>query len=154
MSTRQIGTLGTIDTLTIDGRVFTDLTTMIRLNAMIASNTKATFRKSNATSGYAVTALKTMTVMAVRVLSDNAANEADRMLYADNDLGNSSSGSFTNEVDVAGQTSMFISGTPTAATAPSRWDYGDVDFPVPAGKYLGWQLNGTRRYIKAFAYEA
>lgn len=87
---KPIGTLGTIPTLTVGGRVFTDLTNLLVLGAYNGTGTKyATFRKNNTSAGYFVTSGKTLTISALNVQSQDTSTSTSSvgLGYSTQDVG-------------------------------------------------------------------
>lgn len=124
-----IGTLGTIPTLTVAGRVFTDLTTLITLHAIAGGSNYATFRLPNGTSGYQVTTGKTYTVYAAKTYLTAAAGWTSMTIgYGDNDVGQTSAAAPTNLVVVGGSTTIPLVAAASPAEAPTK-------FNIPALKY-------------------
>lgn len=76
MGARAIGTLGVIDTLTIGGRVFSDLTNLKSLGAGVLFANYTTFRSPNSTSGYQVTTGKTFNIYAIKSYTANVDTNA------------------------------------------------------------------------------
>lgn len=148
---RPIGTLGVIDTLTIGGRVLTDLTTLIVLAASYTSNSKATFRQafpSAGSAGYAVTSAKTYTVAGIKFNANAATSLA--LLYADNDVGFDSATAFTNPVyQASGNTTATNIFTPSASSNSTQIEICPM-FRVPAGKYLA--ISGGAVVASALSY--
>ena len=75
---KPIGTLGTIPTITVGGRVFTDLDNLIVLTAYAQTGTAAgaTFREPVASSGYQVPGGQTLRILAVTARVVYAAGSA------------------------------------------------------------------------------
>lgn len=148
-----------VPTLTVGGRVFTDLANLKILFASVtdATNKNSSFRKDGTSAGYAVTSGKTLTVLAVRLYSGavtvgNA--NLGFILYSDNDVGLNSATSFTNPVfsTGTGAGSALWSQGGTVLTMPLE---AALSFAVPTGKFIGWQNNGTALQTAVlFGYEA
>jgi hypothetical protein len=144
-----IGTLGTVPTLTVANRVFTDLgSDFVMLYGAFEGNSTgahSTPRLANASSGYQVASGKTLTIYAAKLIL-NSGTDANGLsiAYADNDLGIlASNNSPTNPVYLAGfnQTG--------AATCFITFQYAQLlnevplNFAVPATKYPFLYYNGT-----------
>ncbi len=154
-----IGTIGTIPTLTVGGRVFTDLTTLIILKAHVSGNTRSTMRKSSGSTGYQVTAGKTYTVhalqaMAATTLSATGASVSFTLAQVDADIGLDVATAFTNPVYSAGavaEIDLCINpgpGSGTIVQSPCAF------FPVAATKYLGVLSASTYlNQLFSFGYE-
>lgn len=148
---KPIGTLGTVETLQIGGRVFTDLTNLIKIGGYVSSTTKTTLRKSGSSSGYQVTALKTLTLAAITMTLTGAAGSSPsgQIGYADNDVGLNQSTSLTNPNYIfADSVANWVSNEQN--TQPQVLH---IDFPVPASKYVFVLGNGTTLLYFAFGYE-
>ena len=87
---------GIVPTITIGGRVFTDLENLIVLNAEVSGNTQSTFVDKTDTA-YQVATGFNLRILAIRATSYSASlSAAILMCYADNSAQNSSS--LTNPV--------------------------------------------------------
>jgi hypothetical protein len=150
---RPIGTLGVIDTITVGGRVFTDVSTLKILNGFVATNNNSVLSDvSTATNGYIVPALKTFTIYALKAFhtGTSASSNQINILYADNNVANDSATAFTTPVYSAGSsvTAAIIGHftTPTIETS--------FLFAIPTGKYPSMVRGGTGNiYIHAYGYE-
>lgn len=145
--------------LTVGGRVFTDLTNLIVLQCYVSSNNGCTFRKTNGSSGYQVTAGKTLTIWAYRLETANTASISDGIpFYSDTDLGWSSPTAPTNPFYIAGGVAATIwTTTALAAQATSTPGMKEIatEFPIPATKFPAWNWsaqNGSLM-VTAFGYE-
>lgn len=154
---RAIGTLGTIPSLTIGGRVYTDLDNLIILSAGTSTSGNTTmFRKGTGSAGYPVTASKTLTITSLVMYNkDASANVNEFFGYADTDLGYNSGSAAVNPVYFAGAgsaTEMWI-GLDTTLGQSTRTI--NLHFQIPAGKYLFVTNNGAHatNYF-AYGYEA
>ncbi len=148
-----VGTLGVLPSLTIGGRVFTDLTNIIMLIG--SSKTGAlncTGRKAGATSGYQVTAGKTLTISAIKMQSETTTAWGCYFNYSDNDVGYSTSTALTNGVVLAPLSSSFALEAPATVGGIGNFE---VSIAVIAAKYLtSIQIGtGTGDWI-AYGYEA
>lgn len=93
---------GNIVSLTVGGRVFTDLTNLKTLTAMVASTNNSSLRAPNGTAGYAVTAGKTLDIVAAKCNVFTSGTATYQIGYTDNDLGMNSATAKTNGVYFAG----------------------------------------------------
>jgi hypothetical protein len=153
---RQIGTLGTIDTITVGGRVFTDLTNMIILHGRHVGTNGCTLRKDSGSAGYQVTTGKTMTVYATRSWCINAANDTPTLAQSDNDVGVNSATALTNAVQQAGSSSITYAPEYSVNTLGTQPSESVLAFPIAALKYLtskGATASADIR-VTAFCYEA
>lgn len=138
--------------LVVGGRTFTDLTNLIVLSASDAAaggNTFSTLRAAGATSGYAVTALKTLTI---EVYGGNAEGGIPSPVigYGDTDVGQGSAAAPTNPVYLSGTNNKHTY-VNSAASSPV---YLNVRFPVPAGKYPFVKVFGASSFgMIAYGYE-
>ncbi len=156
---KPIGTLGTVDSLTVAGRVFSDMANLISLYTYTESNTKGTFRKSNGSAGYPVTTAKTLTLGAMRVII-NAASSAVypiQLAQSDNDLGLDSSSSLTNPLYYAGASTagIILMGNPgILVSGPGYFESGGFAFQVAATKYASIVAASSHMHIQTWGYEA
>jgi hypothetical protein len=98
---KPIGTLGVIDTLTIGGRVFTDLANLITLFAEGGStNGFTTFRQPNASSGYTPSGSNSFLLAALYINPSAPSLPSTGIAYGygDTDVGVSSASPPTNPV--------------------------------------------------------
>lgn len=153
---KPIGTLGTIPTLEIGGRVFTDLTTLIRLSGFTNTNDNCTLRKSNGSAGYQVTGGTTLTIKAVKQTTRSAlagARLSILLAQSDNDAGVDSATALTNPVYEIGSGTYF----PYVAsdTLSPYWEC-DSDFSIAATKYVSAvrQAAGAVNIFTVYGYEA
>lgn len=150
---KPIGTLGNIDTITVGGRIFTDLSTIIIVTAPLDQSTgaKATFRLPGGTAGYPVTAAKTYTVHAIS-LNANTAISGYQFLYSDNDVGLNTATAHTNPIyENGGSITVASVGTPA-----NTFQGIATKFAIPAGKYPGSIVVGAGSaggHAQAWGYE-
>lgn len=151
---KQIGTLGTIDTLTVGGRVLTDLNGLITLNAVLSGTNVhySTARLWNGTSGYQVTAGKTLTIVgSIWSITEAATTNAGGvLLYADNDIGIDNATVPTNPVYGFSDTDLIVN-----FPATSVGIFGiSVNFQVPSGKYPAiLTQQAVTGHIQLYGYE-
>lgn len=150
-----VGTLGTSESLSIGGRVFTDLTNLIVLRAQSVGTAGHynTFRKLNGTAGYQVTAGKTLTILAIKWNNLVAsAGAGSTLLYGTNDVGLDSASAPT------GATFQFGTSSGTAvveidSNATSIHE-ADCNFQVPAADYPAMYSLGTgQQIVTIYGYE-
>ena len=156
MATKVLGTLGNIDTLTIGGRVFTDLTNLIILE--MTANTGSgvvysTFRLSNSSSGYQVTSGKTFTIYAIQATSLTSTARIS-LGYGNTDVGNDSSSAPTSFV---AEGHLIVAASPSAE--PPRMIIGGgsivnfvANFSIPSLKYPCFVSDGSGFQGSAFIY--
>lgn len=159
---RPIGTLGTIDTLTIGGRTFTDLTNLISLVGVFAGSTDiyCTFRKSNGSAGYTPSGSNRFQLGALVNQSVSIAATAGDyfvMAQSDNDAGFPSSTTLTNPVYVAANASLFINLSQDTTKQTAEF-INYFNFIIANGKYLsiaGNSITGanSRWLLTAYGYE-
>lgn len=154
----QIGTLGNIPTLTIGGRVFTDLSTLIELTGYCNTNANASLRLYSGSAGYQVTTGKTLTIGACKLsAATSSSNVTFNLGYADNDVGLDSSTAFTSAVWRGGSSSnrivAFIVGSSGVST--SSVEMG-IKVNCIAQKYVAFSgvAGAGGVYITAWGYEA
>lgn len=148
---KPIGTLGTVDTLTVAGRVYTDLTTIIGLTAICSGAVGTSSpRAHNATTGYAPSGANRFIITSVEAVVGAAG--AINIGYANNDCGFNSN---------------------TSPTAPVYWKSGDTNnvgsvmgpnqivkfdvnnFEIPNGKFALFFGDGvTVASVIIYGYEA
>ncbi len=123
--------------ITIGGRVFTDLDNLLILSAVVIANTYATAKPNTFTStGYSVPTLTTFDTKAFEVISwDGASNGAAIPGYGDNDVGENSGSEPTNPVYVNSSTAPLA-----ASNGPS------VDFNQ-AGYAVDWKFKVANKFI-------
>lgn len=149
---QPIGTLGTIDNLTVGGRVFTDLTNLIQLySENLATGGNFTFRKLSASSGYAPSGV-TFLPKAFNMVNPDASSRTAAICSSDNDVGFSSASSLTNPVRPAGSASGAMFFAPTL----SNKEFPLSGFVVSSGKFVsgdcGTGGQSTRHWL--YGYEA
>lgn len=157
---KAIGTLGTVDTITVGGRVFTDLTNLIIIMTSITTASRyGTFRKASASAGYTPSGGLTFKFGAIRMIpAGYAAGDSDscQLLYGDNDVGVNSAAAPTTPVFPGGGT-VFEMGPQAVLTlqASAYGGEGITDFVVPNGKYPGAFHNGAGSLIvyQGFGYQ-
>lgn len=149
---RQIGTLGTIDTLSVGGRVFT-LSDLIILETIAKTAGRyGTFRKLNTSAGYSPGLGKSFRVMAVRIInidSSSVSINSQSVLYADNDSGLATATAPVNPVYALALEVFAIT-----ADGASYVDYV-TDFTIPTGKFADYDSSGATASlrIQLFGYE-
>lgn len=155
MSTKPIGTLGTIETETVNGRAFADPANLITLYAYSGSNSRATFRQMgvNAGSGYSPPFGKEFKCDAARFISVGNAT-AVAVLQTDNDLGPTSSGAFTNPIyfgtgDSTAQTLTVVTNVVGAPTDLTGTHLGKI----AAGKFTSMSNDGSSTFAYLYGYE-
>lgn len=123
---RAIGTLGTIDTISIGGRTLTQLDSVIVLNGAVNVN-NSTGAIGTSSTGYQVPVGFTLKVKCIQFNCNLSGNFV--IGYCDNDVGFNSATVPINAVLVAG-------GAPFLAGIPVTSSEAIVEFDIPAGKYL------------------
>lgn len=140
---KPIGTLGTIPSITIGGRVFTDLDNLLILGANMSGNKYWTFAEGNGTGDYQVPVGKTLQVLAVQTVCTTASNGVSILLYGDNAVDNSSTPP-TNPVFQFNNKNSF-------SAQPGVHSF-ITDFEVPAGKYIHALDNDTSGSFGMFLF--
>lgn len=145
-------TPGTIPSITIGGRVFTDLSTnlIVLISGANAAANYTTFRRPFASAGYQVTAGKTLYVTAMQYRA--AAVSAIGMGYSDNDVGLNVAGPPTNWIQMMGAAQAFDN---FSAVVGAYGNEKAVWYPIPAGKYITWNGYGAsmQNQIVLWGYE-
>lgn len=135
--------------LTVGGRVFTDLNNLITLSARVTGATYSTLRKPNGTSGYQVTAGKTLTIYAMKCVGISTTN-AFKPGYGTTDAGQNGaapSGSVVFAGDIGTNTGFVISGAGSVLELA-------VNMTVPANDFP-YIVSGSASdcYCLAYGYE-
>lgn len=148
-----------IPSLTVAGRVFTDLENLTHLRGFAEGTTtvRASFRKLTAVAGYQVPTGKKFVVKAIRCCSTVSSSNANLMFllaYSDNDVGINSSTAFTNAVYVGGSSNLASIG----GLSEVKDDVQEfvTNFEIPAGKYVGMQALASAANsvsVDLFGYE-
>ncbi len=152
---KPIGTLGVIDTLTIGGRVFTDLTTILCLYTKGTSTNRCTFRLygSQSGAGYVVTGGKTLRIYAYYLQSPSASVVSALIAQTDNDIGLGAATAFSNPIYFGTESST----TADPIQIPAATTQSQAASPlgkVLAGKYLSLDNNGGgTSLVTAYGYE-
>lgn len=158
---KAIGTLGNIDTISIGGRVFTDLTNLIMLYTYIQNGGAAqygTFRKAGGTTGYTPSGGLTFKFSAARIsqLATTLNGTGSFTVgYSDNDMGFAGT-SPTNGKYIANSSAAYYFGVTTLASGNAGLiEEAVMDFVCPNTKfpfalYVPASLNAS---VQAFGYE-
>lgn len=153
---KQIGSLGTVDQVTIGPRTFTDLTNLIPVYGFTeGTNTNSTFRKANTASSYAPSAV-TYVIKAVQIMNmDGSQNTFISLGYCDNDLGQDSATAPTNPVYWFTNSTTVCNIGPTTTNTPSLVNQIPINFTVPAGKFPFYKGAGGAQVERVilFGYE-
>ena len=134
---------GPIDTLTIGGRVLTDIKNLIWLYGVAVTAGGAlysTARKDNETSGYEVPSGFQLRLVAAFVPAPGAtaADLTDfAVYYGDDDVGIASAANLTNPVYPAGD----IAAAYVLRCSPPNQGVAVVNRIIPAGKFVGMLIN-------------
>jgi len=147
-----------IPTLTVGGRVFTDLSNLIVLYGYASGTTTiyCSLRLATASAGYQVTSGKTLRILALEAHSVyTTAAAANGVLpgYTDDDVGMNSSTVGTNRVSVTAGAGSLIFPPVNSALAYSQMP---IDWRIPATKYPGFVVQSATLVnigIRAFGYE-
>jgi hypothetical protein len=136
-----------VPSLTIGGRVFTDLTNLKILQGVAngTTNVRCSLREAGASAGYQVPVGKTFKVLAVVFqVGASAAGTSNSVAfaYSDNDVGVAASTAFTNPVYIGGNLDNGAYMPLTALSNLTKTEFS-VNFDIPAGKYLGIQALST-----------
>lgn len=155
MANKAIGTLGTIPSLTIGGRVFTDLTNLIQLigycDTTGSGNINSDLRRISTGASYAPSGT-TFSVKAVKLMSGDASGCVGRLLYSDASVGIGVATAFTTPIYEGNSSS--ITGYVSGASLGSSYE-APSDFTIASGKYGGWANNGAGKAVpRVFGYEA
>ncbi len=150
------GVAGVIPSITVGGRVFTDLLNLkiLACNATGATTVRCTLAISTTpAAGYAVTAAKTLRIRAIKLRDDTPGSPSTVTFYqSDNDVGQTgASTALTNGV----QKSFAFPLLDLTAQGIDTGQEWPTNFTVAAAKYLTAQLSGVVKtaYFMAFGYE-
>lgn len=134
-----------IPSITVGGRVFTDLENLITLAGYTTNNanprsTPAPITSSRQTTGYQVPVGKSFRVLAVEVFpTGNVVSNGERVFrlsYADNDVGSvGASTAFTNDTSLVGAVNSLSIGSNANTMASVTGFAQSCNAYIPAGKY-------------------
>lgn len=144
---KPIGTLGTIPTVTIGGRVFTDLTNLLILQSFTGNaSRRGTFRLGQ--TGYQ--AVNTLTIYALEAHAASATAMQFQLAYGDTDLGFDSASALVTPVYEFGG----YAGTrhTTAAVGVAR--QFACKHQTPTGKYPAVDFLSSSGTVTAYGYDA
>ncbi len=142
-------------TITVGGRVFTDLANLkiLACSATGATLIRCTMALTTApTAGYAVTTAKTLRIRAVKFRDDTPASPSTAIFYvSDNDVGQVGVATALTNGAVRSQTFPLLDLT-------AQLDQGNefsTNFTIAAAKYLSVQLSAVAKtvYVLAYGYE-
>ncbi len=150
---KPIGTLGVIDTLTVGGRVFTDVTSNLIIIGSSGPNGTGnhnTMRKPGSASGYQVTSGKTLTLYAFSAIASVLGSGGGiQFAYGSTDVGfNSNSapaGVFYFGSGSANATEFSLS--PVGTTVQ-----GAIHHPIPALNYADCLSATATNTLTCYAY--
>lgn len=145
----NIATPQAIPSITIGGRVFTDLKNLLILGGPTGGAVYGitTCRKQNGTAGYQTTAGKTLRITALEVTVLTAvATSCVSMGYSDTDLGRLVNTAPTNPVYMEG-----VAGYGFSTSETGIYQYA-CNFTIPAGKYLFVNGNGNASLTQCRLY--
>lgn len=142
----------TQETITVGGKVFTDLENLIQLHGILVSGGSCTLRKADSSSGYLPSGSNNFQVHAIQLFI--AACGEFVLLYSDNDMGVDTSTAPTNPVYPGGSLSCGI------LTLNGQYAAGSIvsmlsNFIIPNGKYIAINYAGypSDGVIRVYGYE-
>lgn len=151
---RAIGTLGSIPTATVGGRVYTDLDNLIYLVTGVSTGGRyATFRTHNGSAGYQVTTGKTLTISSVVNLSDTSTAYYSLLCYGDNDVGLDSAAAPTTVVRLGGLAAGARAHLTSVGSGNISIPALPLKFQVPATKYPAIYSSNADSIMYAYGYE-
>lgn len=158
---KPIGTLGVIDTLTVGGRVFTDLTNLITLHAISNAQIYCGMRKPDGSAAYAVTTAKTLTIHALRHKAEVLTVTGTTALLWYLAYGNATIGWDTASAPASpvyecdGSSSNKMHRTAMVSNSYDATQYDISGFTIPASKnvFIEQASAGSRMRVTAFGYE-
>lgn len=136
-----------IPTITIGGRVFTDVTNLKHLQMIVSTTNGCSARTPGATSGYVVPANFQLRILAARIfVSTKGTNSLIVAFgYCDNDCGFPTATAPTNLVSGFG--SRMFAGDDAAVDSQKEFI---TNFVIPAGKYTYFSGDGTTAFAGTF----
>lgn len=163
---RPVGTLGTIPTVTVGGRVFTDLTNLKILSTSLAASSNKYAPLYDTTPGgtpgvYQVPGGKTFIIYAIKYRLEQASGGtslAGGLFYGDTALADNDAGPLTNPVGAISGNAGITSNadlifTDTWGTANPNLEMS-IGGQVPTGKYLHiFQNTALGSHVTVYGYE-
>lgn len=153
--------LGSKDTLQLGERAINDLANLITVGGQLTSGARTTLRLPNASSGYAVTAGKTFTVVGCTIVNGSATSALLSLAQTDNDVGQDSATAFTNPVYLYGSVNyLFYRNGSQGGTAPNVGQPSSFFLPkfqIAATKFISInQGSGSAAtiFVQIHGYEA
>lgn len=138
--------------LQVGGMTFTDLKNLIVLHGRFTGTNRATLRRPNTTSGYAVPANHQLRLLAAKItVAATGTNTIATLGYADNDIGFNAATLFANAVQMGETNEAAQAFLKTSLTNPQT---NECNFVVPASKYVYCTNNGTviNAFVTAYGY--
>lgn len=146
-----------IPTLTVGGRVFTDLQNLIILKGYAQLSQNATLRNFTGTAGYQVTAGKTLQIQAVEWQTNSyfTTGHSVFVLQTDNDVGLNTATAFTNPVYPFGNSTDTFGGLNVCNDTGTIRSQKVYRFNVAAGKYVSMvnAAGSVNTEVTVFGYE-
>jgi len=158
---QNVGTVGMVDSLTIGGRTFTDLTNLISLVGNVTSGAFTTLRKLDATSGYTPSGSNKFKVHAIKMFLVNASAASNSSLnlgYGDTDSGVGGGAPTTPKYVGNDATNAHIFPIPWVGTANGpiqdtfELAYGQP-FTIPNTKFPFVTGNAVQAQVIIYGYE-
>lgn len=144
-------------TLTVGGRVFTDLANLIVLYGYADTVSRATLRKMGDQSGagYQVPVGKTLKVYAMKTVSSDTGGSSVQVAQVDADIGFASATALTNPIYFGTESSTLTSAN-VMINPPGVGSTHEVSGhplgSVAAGKYVGMDTAGTGSSLFVYGY--
>lgn len=154
----QITTPTNIPTLTVGGRVFTDLKNLITLTAWLGTPNWSILRKVGASAGYTPSGSLAFRAWAIDFRPSTATAVANQtgpsLFYADADTGLNNTTALTNRVNLGGDSTIGFGNSAVLAQSIQS----AINWLMPNGKYMGVALDnagsaGTRNIVFIYGYE-
>ncbi len=142
-------------TLTVGGRVFTDLTNLITLIATPNSGGRhSTFRKegSGSSTGYTPSGAKKFRVAAVRVISQSSTGTVFQLCQMDTDIGALVATAFSNPIYMGMESSVANDAAATLAAYGAITEF-NPNFVINNGKYMGIDGATIEMSVRVYGYE-
>lgn len=146
-----------VPSLTIGGRVFTDISNLIVLCGGPATAARfSTLRRPNGSAGYQITAGKTFRIEAIVIFSGTAASIATyNLLYGDTDVGLDSAAAPTTPVYCGGGATVYTAmvGRGTGGASEQFPQVFHPHFDIPATKYACITVDKAASAVFVYGYE-
>jgi hypothetical protein len=141
-----------IPSLTVGGRVFTDLSNLVILMGhTLGTGNASSLRKPGSSTGYTPPVGKSFRLLALKIITNSSSQSGIRLLSSTNDIGNNTATSVTGASYIYGDSNNYF----TSGTTPGGFLEAAIDFTVPFGSYLTILSGGSTSdcFVIAYGYE-